>query len=167
MPMSSYFDLSDVDRFVPGTIGVPGARTFYVQIGAGGQVISLKCEKLQVGALAEALRNVLVDLQPVSAVELPRAMELQGPLVAEFTVGSIGLGYEPDSDRILVMFEEAVPEEQASDGGAGQVRVALTRAQALGFAGRGDELLAGGRPGCVLCGSPIDAVIGYSCACFN
>ena len=163
--MSAFYDLSDVDRFVPGTVGVPGARTFFVQIGASAQVISLKCEKLQVSALSDALRKILTDLPPVRPGDLPKMMELQGPLQPEFAIGSIGLGYEADSDRILVLFEEAVAEETGSPD-AGQVRVALTRAQALAFAGRGEELVAGGRPNCVLCGSPIDTT-GYSCVCFN
>ena len=162
--MSSSYDLADVEAFIPATVGVPGARTFYLQIAASHQLISLKCEKVQVSALAEALQRMLVDLPPVQGSALVSMPDLQGPLVSEWIVGSIGLGYETSLDRIVVLLEEAA-EEDTPD--AGQVRVALTRAQAGAFAARGLELIRSGRPPCVLCGSPIDPVTGYTCVCFN
>ena len=37
------------DRFVAGTIGVPGQRTFFIQARDGNRINSVVCEKQQVG----------------------------------------------------------------------------------------------------------------------
>lgn len=160
--MSESFDLPDVDRFVAGALGDPGRRTFYFQIAAGPLLLSLKCEKLQVTALAEAFAKMLVDLPPPPEARRPGDDELVLPVRPEWSVGSIGLGYEANRDRIVVVLEEAVPED---DDGA-KARFSITRAQAALFAERSEALVRAGRPTCVLCSSPIDAD-GFTCHCYN
>ena len=159
--MSASFEMDNVDRFVAGTVGEPGARTFFFQITNGGTLLSFKCEKLQVAALAEAVGKLLVDLP---STPLPSASdELSVPVLAEWIVGSIGIGYEAESDRIVVVLEEV---EVDGDDDSGRARFFLTRAQASSFAERTTELISGGRPTCVLCSSPINPD-GYTCVCFN
>ena len=63
----SSFELDVVDRFFAGTVGEPGNRTFFVQAVAGSTILSFKCEKQQVGALAERITEMLTDLPPVRA----------------------------------------------------------------------------------------------------
>ena len=48
------------ERFVAGTVGQPGSRTFYLQARRAGQVVSVVLEKVQVAVLAERL-GVLLD----------------------------------------------------------------------------------------------------------
>ena len=43
------------DRVVVGTIGLPGARTFYLQVRAGTQLVSIALEKQQSALLAEKI----------------------------------------------------------------------------------------------------------------
>jgi uncharacterized repeat protein (TIGR03847 family) len=159
--MSASFEMDNVDAFVAGTVGEPGARTFFFQITNGGTLLSFKCEKLQVAALAEAVGKLLVDLPTEPAVPPPG--ELSVPVLAEWVVGSIGIGYEAESDRIVVVLEEV---EVEGDDDGGRARFFLTRAQASGFAERTSALISGGRPTCVLCASPINPD-GYTCFCFN
>lgn len=160
--MSTSFEMENVDGFVAGTVGEPGARTFFFQITNGGALLSFKCEKLQVAALAEAVGKLLVDL-PTAATPAP-SPALGVPVLAEWVVGSIGIGYEAESDRVVVVLEEV--ETEGEDDDSGRARFFLTRAQASSFAERSSDLLSGGRPTCVLCAAPINPD-GYTCVCFN
>src|SRR5438128_12028373 len=54
------FNFDPPDRFVAGTIGQPGNRTFFLQARRGGQIVSVVLEKVQVAVLAERL-GVLRD----------------------------------------------------------------------------------------------------------
>jgi len=186
--MSTSYELDDVDAFVVDAIGVPGARTFYFRARVGAETLSFKCEKVQAQALAEAIRALMGDLPPTTATPLA-VPALDVTVDAEWVVGSIGLGYEASTDRVVVILEEIGDDfgsldgdEPESDDGddldglglelddhepdAGTARVALTRGQALAFAERAEQLVQAGRPSCPLCAAPID-VSGYRCACFN
>jgi uncharacterized repeat protein (TIGR03847 family) len=50
------------DRVVVGTIGPPGARTFYLQVRAGSQTVSIAMEKQQSALLAEKIDEILDQL---------------------------------------------------------------------------------------------------------
>ncbi|GAA3240677.1 hypothetical protein GCM10020256_63010 [Streptomyces thermocoprophilus] len=50
------------DRFVAGTVGLPGRRTFYLQASAGSRVTSVALEKTQVAALAERMDELLDEV---------------------------------------------------------------------------------------------------------
>lgn len=171
--MSTSFDLTDIDRFVAGATGIPGARTFYLQVASGSTVLSFKCEKAHVDALSQALTTLLGDLPPVATDRgLPTGTSLSAPVLAEWSVGSIALGYEAPTDRIMVVLEEFASaddtEADADDtgGAGGQARFPISRSQAKTFAEAGSVLVRAGRPACPVCESPIDSV-GYSCVCFN
>ena len=60
--MSGYFEFDDVETFTAGALGQPGSRTFLLQARGDGRRVTLKCEKQQVGALAQYLRQLLSDL---------------------------------------------------------------------------------------------------------
>ena len=60
------FDYDPPDRFVAGTVGEPGHRTFYLQASGGGRVTSVALEKLQVAALAERVDEILDELLRLS-----------------------------------------------------------------------------------------------------
>ena len=67
MPVFSY---DPPDRFVAGTVGQPGERTFYLQASAGRRITSVALEKVQVSRLAERLDELLdSELKPMGADE--------------------------------------------------------------------------------------------------
>ena len=66
--MSASFEFSEVDSVTIGTIGEPGQRTFYLQARRGTQLLTLKLEKQQVGALAQMLLELLEDLPTLERV---------------------------------------------------------------------------------------------------
>ena len=59
------------ERFVAGTVGEPGDRTFFLQARDGGRVVSVVLEKVQVAVLAERLGDLLDELD--SAGSRPRS----------------------------------------------------------------------------------------------
>ncbi len=148
----------DPTGFTAGTIGPPGQRVFYLQAQDQGVVASVRLEKQQVSALAEYLAGMLHDLP--APTKVPPAPELVEPVVPEWTVGNIGVAYDNDHDRIVIVAEELVPEEAADAGES--LRIVITRAQVRAFIDRASELMAGGRPPCRLCGAPLDPE-GHAC----
>jgi uncharacterized repeat protein (TIGR03847 family) len=160
--MSTSFELPAVQRLTVGTVGPAGKRTFYLQARQDDQLVTLKLEKQQVGALAELLAEMLDDLPAVGA--LPEDLELEEPVLAEWPVGTLRIDYDRDSDQVVLVAEE-VPEvdeegEPVSTGGI--ARFAATREQVAAVARRGAALVTAGRPPCPLCGYPLDPE-GHSC----
>jgi uncharacterized repeat protein (TIGR03847 family) len=170
--VSGFFEFGDIDAFTAGAIGLPGQRVFLLQARAEGRRVTLKCEKQQVGALGQYLRQLLSDLPAPDDEPIPAALELIGDSEPEFVVGPMGLGYARDLDRLVFTAEELVrtDEEGEADPEAledrGRLRVHLTRAQASAFIKRVDELLAQSRPLCQFCGLPVDPD-GHPCPRMN
>jgi uncharacterized repeat protein (TIGR03847 family) len=171
----SSFDLPSPDVFTAGTVGPPGQRVFYLQARDGDLIITVRCEKQQVAALADYFDGLLDDLEPAPHLVTEADLELVEPLVPIWTVGPIGVAYDDPEDRVVVVLEELVVDD-ADDGGeepaseaaeaTDTVRVRLTRAQVSSFVRRSRELVAAGRPPCRFCGLPVDPE-GHPCPRMN
>ena len=165
--MSASFDVPDPLVFTAGAVGEPGARVFYLQAQASDVVVTLKCEKQQVGALAEYFAGVLADLPAIDDQLLPTRLELIDPVVAEWTVGRLAVGWDESNDRMVLIAEELLDEESVESGvEAAEARFRLSREQAASFVGIAEELIAAGRPQCPLCGGPLDPE-GHACPRLN
>jgi uncharacterized repeat protein (TIGR03847 family) len=97
------------DRFVAGTVGKPGQRTFFLQARKAGQVVSVVLEKVQVAALAERLDALLDELESHAVPEaLPLAAPvidsdpLDEPINEAFRATTLTLGWDPEAERVLV-----------------------------------------------------------------
>ncbi len=180
------FEFAKPDLFTAGAIGPPGQRVFYLQAREGAQLVTLKCEKEQVGALGEYLGRLLERLgsPPGGSQDLA----LHEPVNAAWVVGSIAVAYDEDADRVVLVLEElADPEEPEADATEGEAagtaeppaadagesesagasgRIRLTRAQAAAFVERARALVRAGRPSCRLCGRPMNPG-GHRCARTN
>jgi uncharacterized repeat protein (TIGR03847 family) len=164
----------DPDRFVAGTVGEPGARTFFLQARAGNRLTSVACEKEQVMALAERLDVMLdevarrFDREPVEQTTLDDTDPLEQPIEEEFRAGTMTLAWEADTDKVVIEVFAVVATEQAELEEADPVAAALesedaevfivriSEEQARSFARRAVALVASGRPSCPFCGRPID-----------
>ncbi len=167
--MSSSFDLPDVDRFTAGALGPPGARIFYLQVAAGGQVVSLRLEKAQVAALAGYLAELLADLPTPAPEEISEPPELVEPVVAEWVVGQLGVAFDDSRDRFVIRADEVVGDEEvdvAVAAGGGSARFAVSRPQVAGFVVHAASLVVAGRPPCPLCRRPLDPE-GHMCVKAN
>ena len=154
--MSESYDLDDLDKLTVGAVGEPGKRVFLLQARHGSQVVTLKLEKSQTAALAAYIVRLLEDL-PTPAI-LPEDLELDEPAEPEWVIGSLGVAYDEALDRLVLVAEEAVAEDQSG----AQARFSVTREQVAALARRGTQLVQAGRPPCPLCGYPLDPA-GHAC----
>ncbi len=60
------------DRFVAGTVGQPGNRTFYLQAVHDSRVVSVVLEKQQVAVLAERIGALLFEVNRRFGTPVPR-----------------------------------------------------------------------------------------------
>jgi uncharacterized repeat protein (TIGR03847 family) len=158
--VSNSFDLDNADLLTTGTVGPPGQRVFYLQAREGRRVVSLRLEKTQVAALCRYLTEMLADLP--AAEPAPGDMSLVEPVVPEWVIGSLGVTYDEDDDRVLLVAEELVEEGDEP----AHARIRATRAQVAAFTRHGTEVVAAGRPPCPLCGAPLDPE-GHMCVRLN
>lgn len=165
MTMSS-FDLPSPDVFTTGTIGLPGQRVFYLQARDGDLVVTVRCEKQQVAALADYFDGLLDDLEPAPYGLAGGNLELVEPVQELWTVGPIGVAYDEPEDRIIVVLEQLVDEEDPDPEEGASVKVRLSRAQVSGFVRHSREVVAAGRPPCRFCGLPVDPD-GHACPRMN
>jgi len=160
------------DRFVAGSVGQPGERTFYLQATSTGRVTSVILEKFQVSLLAERIDELLDEvLRRTGTAGIPATAPvglrddgpLDLPLTEEFRVGAIALAWDSEDERVVIEAQEESeqPVEPLSDDvpadGPGVLRVRISPAAARAFAERALSLVAAGRPPCPLCGLPLDA----------
>jgi uncharacterized repeat protein (TIGR03847 family) len=101
------FAFDPPDRFVAGTIGQPGNRTFFLQARRASQVVSVVLEKVQVAVLAERL-GVLLDELEARGIALPieivptDSAPLDEPINETFRATTLTLGWDGDAEQILV-----------------------------------------------------------------
>ncbi len=160
--MASHIELNPATQITVGTIGLPGQRTFYLQGSRGSQTITLTIEKEQARMLAESFEALIQEL----AAKYPEAndtsvwtdMRLREPIEALFRVGNIGIGYNEDSNQVVLVAYELVAEEEEPN----VVSYWLTRAQVQALVQHAYDVVKAGRPICGNCGKPIDAT-GHFC----
>jgi uncharacterized repeat protein (TIGR03847 family) len=181
MPRRRYI-FDPPERFVAGTIGVPGDRAFFLQAREGQRVVSVSLEKVQVSVLAERLWELLSELErrgvpdgseAVADTDPDRDDEpLDEPLNEAFRAGSLTLGWDVGAERVLLeargLDEDGDPidpedDDDSDEDGPDLLRVRLTAGAARSFVERANRVVAGGRTPCPLCGQPLDPQ-GHICA---
>ena len=148
---SASFDYEQVTRVTAGAIGQPGKREFYLQLRAGGQLVSLALEKDQLRALTERLQEVFSRVPVPPSSRLPD-MALEQPIAPIWRVGFMTLTYSQDEKSFEVSLVELVDE--GDEPATGHFEASLTQMQAL--AAHAAALISAGRPPCPMCGGPID-----------
>jgi uncharacterized repeat protein (TIGR03847 family) len=163
------FIFDSPDRFVPGTVGEPGERSFYLQARKGGALVTVAVEKAQVAVLARGIDDLLDAVDVPSDVAADDDGELEEPVVELFRIGALALAWDPASAAVVI--EAQTPTEQGeyvelpddADEGPDLLRVRLDPDRARSFVRRAEALVAGGRPACPFCGEPLDPQ-GHFCA---
>jgi uncharacterized repeat protein (TIGR03847 family) len=170
------------ERFVAGTVGPPGQRTFFLQARTGPRVTSVALEKQQVSVLAERIEELLDELLRTTEGEStipalpPVSLEDNGPLeqpiVEEFRAGTMTLSWDAADERIVVEVfpytEEAVvepgtPEEEIDEPEPEEILVVrLPAGLARAFSKRAQAVVGAGREPCPFCGGPLDPA-GHLC----
>ncbi len=115
------------DRFVAGTVGQPGERTFFLQAREGNRITSVVVEKQQVSVLAEHLDKVLDEVLRRSGptADVPPAQEkpsdfdpLDAPITEEFRVGTMTIAWDAEINKIVIeLFSNVDDEDEVEDLG--------------------------------------------------
>jgi uncharacterized repeat protein (TIGR03847 family) len=168
MPVYSY---DPPERFVAGTVGQPGERTFYLQATVGSRITSVSLEKGQVSQLAERLDELLDEVTrrtgPPSAGGgtvngEPDDGPLDLPLTEDFRVGAIALAWDHEGERVIIEAQEESEEpleplaDYVPEDGPAVLRVRISAETARAFSRRAIKIVQQGRPPCPLCGQPLD-----------
>lgn len=199
--MTDHFEFDRLDGFVPGVVGQPGDRTFYLQARIGNQVVAFKMEKEQVALLGRYLAQ---EIMRHGGAEPDRDVTgLVEPVAPKWAIGNLSAAFDAEAQMIHITaeelifdddlsggFEEDFPDDseeefddefeddEVSDGLAEQLeellglangrtaRFVITLGQAAAFAEMTEELIAGGRPPCRLCGRPMEPG-GHDCPRWN
>jgi uncharacterized repeat protein (TIGR03847 family) len=172
MPVVHRYD--PPERFVAGTVGPPGQRTFFLQARAGVRMTSVALEKQQVAVLAERVDGLLDDVMraeggsSVVPALTPSGLDddapLEQPIDEEFRAGTMTLAWDSEAERVVIevfpidesedpvddleVVEAAEPDEM--------LVVSLPPAYARAFCKRAQAVVAAGRPPCQFCGGPLD-----------
>ena len=145
------------------SFGQPGQRTFRVRmVSADGDTASTWLEKEQMQALSLAFKQMLSQLEYNQEPPVPDVGEFPTVAGHDFRVGRMGMGFD-SSDRtvILYLYEVGLDDEEEAT-----LRARLTQEQCAGMSASLDDIVAGGRPLCALCGVPMDAS-GHMCVRTN
>lgn len=173
MPVVHAFD--PPERFVTGTVGEPGQRTFFLQARSGTNLVSVALEKQQVLALVARLDELLDELMAVPGNEgvvpaitplgLHDSDPLEQPIVEQFRVGTMTLSWDPVEHRVVIeVFPVAELDPAAAVEGEEEeptepeelVVLRLGAGQARAFCSRSNQVIEAGRPDCPFCGNPVD-----------
>ncbi len=162
------------NRFVAGTVGEPGERTFFLQAADGTRVVSVALEKQQVAVLADRLEQLLDEVVAATGGTAEAAGAdtgaLELPIDEEFRVSAMGLAW--DNQDGVVVIEAQAPVEDAevaeqtlledSEDGPDALRVRIEPSDARAFVERARLVISAGRPPCPLCGQPLNSA-GHVC----
>ncbi len=178
MPLVHRFD--PPDRFIAGTVGEPGQRTFFLQAKAGARVTSVALEKQQVAILGERIDELLDELlgvggiatviPAITPVDQVDTGPLDQPIVEEFRAGTITLSWDADDERVVIEVYPVVEVDEPIEADEDDLVelaieepdpeelfvVRLTPVLARVFATRAASVVEAGRPACQFCGGPVD-----------
>lgn len=163
---------SQPDRCVIGTVGMPGERTFFLQVRQGSDLVSVALEKQQALALADRIDEIVLEACRLRGVDLPAeppdldSQPLDAPIVEEFRVVALALGWD-DTSNALVIEAHADGENMADigsddDDAPDTLRIWLSMDAAREFTARTRRVVAAGRPPCPFCSQPLDPA-GHVC----
>jgi uncharacterized repeat protein (TIGR03847 family) len=135
------------EKVMVGVRGEVGNRLFLLQARQGRRLVILKCEKVQLAALAQWISQVIDDMGRPG--QLPDDFSLEPEYEADFTVGDIAIALDEERDVLEVTFESAGEDDD-------EATISLTKEWAGGLAIAITRLVEAGRPPCPLCGGPLD-----------
>jgi uncharacterized repeat protein (TIGR03847 family) len=153
------YDFATLNRLEAEALGQPGQRTFRLILGnERGETAVLWIEKEQIQALGDAIDRLLahVGSQRLKRLDVaPHPPEPPEPLVdaptAEFKIGQLALGYEAEQRLCLLQAHDIEGDPE----GPPTLRCLIRRAQFRQLSEQIAGIVAGGRPRCPMCGTPL------------
>src|SRR5687767_8423115 len=115
--MPENIELDQVEALAAGAVGAPGQREFFIQARTGSTQLTVLVEKEQVALLAaEAITFLdrIADDFPEDDAESPKE-DLQEPTVPLFRARLIGLGFDPERQRVLIELRERAEDDDEAE----------------------------------------------------
>ena len=146
--------------FTVGTIGLPGERTFYLQVKQDLIIASVSLEKQQVSLLAQRILEMVRGKfipnspKPVEALDLP--------LIEDFRVGVLALAFDSDATQVVLEIQALTTVDDQefidsdSEDGPELIRIRLTPSMAYNFSRHAQLVVKAGRLPCPFCGLIIE-----------
>ncbi len=168
---SELHDFGRTDLLDAEAIGQPGQRRFRLFARSAHGTASLWLEREQMEALSLAIDQLLAQvsggtvLRPEAQANVPRPPGAPSDFPEEpdvdFKVAQLTLGYDEDSDLIVLLAAPLVVVEQegelvAQEDVEPEFAARISRQQATRLSGHITGALAGGRPRCPFCGLPME-----------
>ena len=98
-------------------------------------------------------------------------MALRDPIEPAWRIGEIGIGADPETERVLLELSAVEVGDDADvdvdDDGGEVARIAIDRDQARRLAAHAAEIVGQGRPACELCGRPTELDGSHVCPATN
>lgn len=158
-----------IERFIVGTVGEPGARTFYLQAESKAGLNTVMLDKGQVIGLVDRLLEMFKELRRSNSIpkQTPTNLKidskpLTSPFDEDFQVGLMSVTFE---NKIFTLrIQEIMPGEQmliaddviSDEDGPDLLIVKLDFNQTFSFIERAKKVVAAGRPDCMFCSLPIN-----------
>lgn len=162
MPPRFEIDIDPLEHITADAIGKPGQRVFYLQVWQDQRVYTLLIEKIQLQSLAVVIEQFLSDvaqqnpdLVEASGDYVEDKMHIHPPVEPIFRVGELGLGYDSQRDKMVLIAREILTEDRDPEDAA-VLRFWGSRSQMRALARWGNEVTQRGRPICPQCGSPME-----------
>lgn len=164
--MAEHINLNPVLHLTIGAVGEPGQRTFYLQGRDDVETYSVVIEKIQAALIADSLEKLLedidrkypdlIDLQIFSLMD----MRLEQPMTPAFRAGQLGMGFNEESGRIVLVVYSMVADD---DEEPGTISYWATPIQIRALIDQARSAVSAGRPICGNCGESMDPE-GHWCA---
>ncbi|MCC6146019.1 MAG: DUF3090 domain-containing protein [Anaerolineaceae bacterium] len=155
-------NLDPVSHITVDAIGKPGERVFYIHGLQGDRAVTLLVEKVQVQTLALGIEQFLAEIaerypeKPEASGEFDELlMHIHPPVDPLFRTGELGLGYDSEKDRVIIIAREVMMEGESPESGR-VVNYWCTRSQVLALGRWTLEVAKRGRPICPYCGQPME-----------
>ncbi|WKV16635.1 DUF3090 domain-containing protein [Janibacter limosus] len=152
------------ERFVLGTVGPAGQRTFFLRASDGTRRVQIALEKLHAQVLAERIGELLDRVAGREATIAAAAAAadnapLDTPISEDFRVSALALSWDDDRHVVVIEAHDHDPDEIDEldvTQERSTLRVWLPPARARAFARRCETVVRAGRPPCPFCGGPVD-----------
>ena len=124
------FQFNPPERFVAGTVGQPGERTFFLQAVGEGRITSVALEKAQVEALASRVEELLEEVNRRFGAQTDEVVPpedegpLEQPIEEDFRVGTLALAWDAEAARVIIEAQEIDESAGEALGDTGPVPLA-------------------------------------------
>jgi uncharacterized repeat protein (TIGR03847 family) len=154
-------DLNPADHITIEALGEPDEFTFLLQGQTAGSPVTLVIDREQALALSEAGNELLEILEErysreINQFQIPplESMALRAPVEPLFEVAQFQLGYDAETDYVVIITIELPFGPSLDLQDVTIVRFWITREQMIALIRQIDQVVSDGFPICPACGRP-------------